>query len=206
MADPITHPTGLTRREVLQRGAWVTGAGAIAWAAPSVTTFGVRAAASTPASGRFLFSYFALVILIGGQRHGLKFERTADDLPLRGTWDKPGNLPDCTQLSGGLGSGPPPGPPPTGTFRALPAAFGVSGKTATLDQLKIEVVGADVVVELTGSAPSGAAIEQFAIKQASANASDQALGGLPVCDTDTGRNVIHAAGTGITFAGRFQRD
>lgn len=45
-------PSVIDRRELLRRGAVVGGLGALAWAAPSVTTFGARAfAAGTPFAG-----------------------------------------------------------------------------------------------------------------------------------------------------------
>lgn len=44
--DEQQSPTVIDRRELLRRGALVGGAGALAWAAPSVTTFGARAFAA----------------------------------------------------------------------------------------------------------------------------------------------------------------
>jgi hypothetical protein len=47
MADEPTPATGISRRDVLKRGAIVGGVGAAAWVAPTITTLGPRAFAAT---------------------------------------------------------------------------------------------------------------------------------------------------------------
>jgi hypothetical protein len=47
MADETTPPAGISRRDLLKRGAVVGGVGAVAWAAPTITTLGPRAFAAT---------------------------------------------------------------------------------------------------------------------------------------------------------------
>jgi hypothetical protein len=90
--DDLTESTGISRREMLRRSAVVGGAGALMWAAPSVTTFAPRAfgAEGTPASD---FSNFGAVI-----------RRTSDSQLLRIKADQTGPLPTFEWKDpGGLG-------------------------------------------------------------------------------------------------------
>jgi hypothetical protein len=114
--DDLTESTGISRREMLRRSAVVGGAGALMWAAPSVTTFAPRAFGATAGTpdGKD-FSYIALAYMCpqnavrrtikfefgldaNGQPTVTKCERGDFKTPLGG----PGN-PQCTFTTGSAG-------------------------------------------------------------------------------------------------------
>lgn len=67
MADEhtSTETQGLERREFLQRSALVGGAAALAWAAPSVTSYGAKAFGSTVSPVPSQFSYLVAQLVCG---------------------------------------------------------------------------------------------------------------------------------------------
>jgi hypothetical protein len=92
---------GISRRDLLRKGAVVGGAGALLWAAPSITKFGGAAfgAEGTPASD---FSNFGAIVLCthtSGSTHLFKGKSDQEgDLP-NFTWKIPGNLGGCEDLT-----------------------------------------------------------------------------------------------------------
>jgi hypothetical protein len=81
MTDETTS-AGMSRREVLRRGAIVGGAGAVAWAAPSITALGPRAFAQTgtpSASGdiSWIMVWFRCTMGETVTWHLVKYEGTA---------------------------------------------------------------------------------------------------------------------------------
>jgi hypothetical protein len=76
MAEEPTAPAGMNRRDVLKRGAFVGGAGVLAWAAPTVTAFGPRAFAAegTQDPGTGPISWAMIWYIKGGQYWLVKYE------------------------------------------------------------------------------------------------------------------------------------
>ena len=85
---------GISRRDMLRKSAVVGGAGAMIWAAPSITKYGSAAFGSegTPLTG---FSYAAAVVnCVDGTADGTDY-RVKYELDEGGFEDSPGNLPKC---------------------------------------------------------------------------------------------------------------
>ena len=85
---------GISRRDMLRKSAVVGGAGALMWAAPSITKYGSAAFGSegTPLTG---FSYAAAVVRCNGTDYTdyrVKYERDEGEFE-----DNPGNLPKCDE-------------------------------------------------------------------------------------------------------------
>ena len=82
---------GISRRDMLRKSAVVGGAGALMWAAPSITKYGSAAFGSegTPLTG---FSYAAAILDCGDEYIRIKYNRDGDD---QGFEDDPGALPQC---------------------------------------------------------------------------------------------------------------
>lgn len=104
MTDELTPTEGMNRREMLKRSAVVGGAGALMWAAPTVTAFGPRAFAQdgSPASD---FSNFGAIVRC--DRDGVvTFYRVKGEESGPGTakWVDAGNsLGGCEQFVAGWG-------------------------------------------------------------------------------------------------------
>jgi hypothetical protein len=80
MADEQTPPAGISRRDLLRRGAVVGGVGAVAWAAPTITTLGPRAFAATGTEepgGPGLVSWIMVWFQCGNNYHRVKYEGNA---------------------------------------------------------------------------------------------------------------------------------
>jgi hypothetical protein len=133
--------TGISRRDLLRKGAVVGGAGALMWAAPSITKFGGAAfgAEGTPPTG---FSYAAAIVdCVGGPAEGYRIKYEYDDRD----WDD--------------------GPGTTTGGNALPACDGVIDATAWNAALPADggdfgisiggVDGQTLVLTLPATSPNG---------------------------------------------------
>jgi hypothetical protein len=94
MAQEPDAPAGMSRRDVLRRGAFVGGAGAVAWAAPTIATLGPRAFAQTGTEepgGPGLVSWIMVWFQCGTNYHRVKYEGGATGYSQDCTADK-GNI------------------------------------------------------------------------------------------------------------------
>lgn len=104
MEEDINPALGISRRDLLKRGAVV--GGTLVWAAPAVQTISRSALAQSPGTPIFdepadgAISYVALVLICAGVLVRVKYETgEADpsDATVGGGWVEPGNTPQCPQ-------------------------------------------------------------------------------------------------------------
>ncbi|MCC5947008.1 MAG: hypothetical protein JJT89_01015 [Nitriliruptoraceae bacterium] len=149
MEHETVLPSTMDRREMLRRAAVVSGAGAIAWAAPSIATVGIRAAASTP-GGEWKFSWIAFIIDTADGRIRMKANRDspAENETLELEWDDGGVTPDCTEFSDGT-SASATGPPGKEGYPALDPV------PSPGSNLSFARSGSDLVVTINDNSTTG---------------------------------------------------
>lgn len=117
MAEEFSPQLGINRRDLLRRGAIVSGS--LVWAAPAVQSFARPALAQngTPQPGEGAISYVALVLICGEEFVRVKYEVDTG-------WDaSPGKTPGCE--------------PPAGWEGATKAHGGDKGVTVTGDAARL---------------------------------------------------------------------
>lgn len=174
MHDEVSPSLGISRRDVLKRGAVV--GGTLVWAAPAVQTISRAALAQdggTPQPTDGAISYVALVLNCGtAGTFRVKYE-TGDvdpnDATVGGAWVDPGETPQC--------------PEPDGWDTATPANGGTLGivVSGTKAELCFDLSSTGCVV-LDGTAKGGAGILPPGAQNGFCEDGD--ISGTTICFTD----------------------
>lgn len=101
MSEEISPALGISRRDLLRRGAVV--GGALVWSTPMIHSVALAQTQGTPVPEEpGAISYVAMVLTCDGQDHQVKFEVTGDTT---GEWVEPGDTPGCNPPQGWCGPG-----------------------------------------------------------------------------------------------------